>query len=257
MLKNQYQLKIISNERLTKNLYHLVLAGGHMAKKVKSGQFVHLRTTDGGKPFFRRPFSIFRAKKAIEILYDVVGQGTKILSKKSKGSFVDCIGPLGASFCMPPKGIKKVVMIAGGVGVAPFLALSDSLKNKKYEMILLYGGRNKDYVFNLKEFKKNGCRVYISTDDGSVGMKGRVSNLFPKVKGKSDETFIYTCGPKLMMKAVQSFAEKQNILGQASLEEVMACGIGTCLGCATKTKSGYKTVCKDGPVFNIEEIVFD
>ncbi|MDP8264450.1 MAG: dihydroorotate dehydrogenase electron transfer subunit [Candidatus Aceula lacicola] len=256
MLKNQHYFKVVSNKKLTARLCHLVLSGKSFKAKIKPGQFIHLRVSSGLKPFFRRPFSVFRSKKSIEILYDVVGGGTKMLSEKTKGTMIDCIGPLGTSFCMPPKKVKKVVMVAGGVGIAPFLGLSDVFKEKKYELVLLYGGRNKDYMFNLKEFKTNGCRVYTSTDDGSVGVKGRVSKLFSKINGNPGEIFIYTCGPKPMMKSVQSFAQKEGICGQASLEEVMACGIGTCLGCSTKTKNGYKTVCKDGPVFKLDEVIF-
>ncbi|MDD3374231.1 MAG: dihydroorotate dehydrogenase electron transfer subunit [Candidatus Omnitrophica bacterium] len=255
MLKNQYQLKIASNKKITKNLYHMIFSGKAIGMDAKPGQFVHLRVNDKLTPFFRRPFGVFRLKDSLEILYDVVGLGTTILSQKKKGDILDVIGPLGSFFCMPPKGIKTVVLIAGGIGIAPLLSLSDALRKKKYKVVLLQGGRNKDQIVASSEFKKNGCVVHVSTDDGSVGIKGRVSKLFSNIKGNSDEIFIYACGPKLMIKSVQTFAKKQNICGQASLEEVMACGIGTCLGCSTKTKNGYKTVCKDGPVFSLDEVV--
>ena len=108
----------------------------------------------------------------------------------------------------------------------------------------------------MKEFKGNGCKVYVSTDDGSVGTKGRVSKLFSKINKNPKTTFIYTCGPKPMMASVQAFAKKNKLQGQAACEEVMACALGACLGCSIKTTEGYKTVCYDGPVFDLNEVIF-
>ncbi|OGX24513.1 MAG: hypothetical protein A2Y03_03420 [Omnitrophica WOR_2 bacterium GWF2_38_59] len=256
MYKNQYKVKIISNEKLTSRFYRMSFDAGKTIGKVVPGQFIHVRINDMLDPFFRRPFSIFRAKENIEVLYEVVGDGTRILSSKKKGDVVDIIGPLGKGFRLPPKKIKQVVMIAGGVGVAPFLALSDELKKMNYELLLLYGGRTKEHIFNMKEYKANGCRVSVTTDDGSVGIKGRVSKLYSTIKDDPQTTYIYTCGPKPMMASVKEFAEKHGIDGQVSCEEVMACGVGVCKGCSTDTTSGYKTVCYDGPVFDIKDINF-
>ncbi|MBF0522193.1 MAG: dihydroorotate dehydrogenase electron transfer subunit [Candidatus Omnitrophica bacterium] len=245
--------KIVSNEKLCPKFYKLCLEAKSIAQKAKPGQFVHIRVNAELEPFFRRPFSIHRANKYLEICYEVIGPGTKILAAKKPGENLDILGPLGNGFMLPPQGIKKVAIVAGGMGVAPFLALTDQLK-KKYEIILLYGGRTKDHIFSLKAYKDNGCKIYISTDDGSVGTKGRVSELFSKIIPDAS-TYIYTCGPKPMIKAVQDFANKHQLKGQASLEEVMACGVGVCLGCATATIHGYKTVCHDGPVFELGEVV--
>jgi len=169
-------------------------------------------------------------------------------------------------------------MVAGGVGVAPFLILTDRLKKlrvrqfsraklarsrhaeawrtKSQELILLYGGRSKEFTFPMTDFKKNGCKVYVSTDDGSFGVRGRVSELFSRINPDPKTTYLYACGPRPMMKSVQDFAKKYDLKGQVSCEEVMACGLGACLGCVISTKSGYKTVCHDGPVFNLNEIIF-
>ena len=108
----------------------------------------------------------------------------------------------------------------------------------------------------MKEFKDNGCKVYVATDDGSVGAKGRVSELFSKIKLNSKSTMIYTCGPHPMMKAVQEFAKHNHLQGQAACEEVMACALGACLGCSIPTTKGFKTVCYDGLVFNLNEVIF-
>ena len=254
----QNQWKVTANEKLCPRFYRLSLDAKSLARKIQPGQFVHIRVHDSLEPFFRRPFSVYRAKKDVEIFYEVVGPGTAILAKKKRGDVLDVLGPLGNPFQLPPEGTKHVVMIAGGIGVAPFLILSDTLKkNKNLKLLLFYGGRTKGHVYPMKEFKANGCAVYVATDDGSVGVKGRVSKLFSKIPFDPQTTFLYTCGPSPMMKAVQEFAFKNHLRGQAACEEVMACALGACLGCSIHTTSGYKTVCYDGPVFDLQEVVFE
>lgn len=253
MNKIQVKAKVIENKKVTSSYYRITLDAKSIVQKVKPGQFVHIQINDGLDPYFRRPFSIFRAKKYLEILYDVVGPGTKILSKKVKGDELDILGPLGNHFCFPPKATKQVVMVAGAVGVAPFLMLSDMLKSTNCKLLLLYGARSKTQTFNMKEYRENGCKVFVSTDDGSKGIKGRVSALYSKINLEEKNTFIYACGPRPMLSSVIEYAKKYYLKGQVSAEEIMACGMGVCLGCATKTKSGYKTVCNDGPVFDLKE----
>lgn len=257
MEKLQDFYKVVSNEKLCPKFYRLCIDAKPISKKILPGQFIHIRVNDGFEPFFRRPFSVYRAKKYVEIFYEVIGPGTGFLADKQKGDTIDVLGPVGTPFNMPPNGIKQVVMIAGGIGIAPFLILSDVLKNKGYELILLYGGRSKGHVYKMSEFKENSCKVYIATDDGSVGDKGRVSRLFSKINTNQTKTFLYTCGPKPMMASVQSFARKSKLRGEAACEEIMACALGACLGCSIKTTKGYKTVCYDGPVFDLDEVIFD
>lgn len=257
MAKIQNVFKVVSNDKLCPRFYRLSIDAKSIVKKINPGQFIHIRTSSGFEPFFRRPFSVYRAQKHVEIFYEPIGPGTELLSVKKKGEEIDVLGPLGNWFTLPDKDIKQVVMVAGGIGIAPFLALSDVLKkNKKLELILLYGGRTKNHVYPMKEFKQNGCKVYVSTDDGSVGAKGRVSVLFNKIKTDPKSTFIYTCGPNPMMAAVQEFARKNNLKGEAACEEVMACALGACLGCSIKTTEGFKTVCYDGPVFDLQKVIF-
>jgi len=256
MEKIQNTYKVLVNEKLSSQYWRLIFDAPDLCREVKPGQFVHIRTDeDGLQPFFRRPFSVFRAQKYVEIFYDVIGPGTKLLSQKIKNDTLDVLGPLGTPFVMPPEDIKQVVMIAGGIGIAPMLILSDVLKKKKYELVLLYGGRDRGHVYPMKEFKDNGVKVHIATDDGSVGLKGRVSVLFDKIEKKPNQTFIYTCGPNPMMKAVQVFAADHRLMGQAACEEIMACALGACLGCSIETKHGFKTVCYDGPAFNLDEVI--
>jgi dihydroorotate dehydrogenase electron transfer subunit len=257
MDKIQNIYKVVSNEKLCPQFWRLVFDAPDLAKEVKPGQFVHIRTNEHGlEPFFRRPFSVYRSLKHVEVFYEAVGPGTQMLSTKKKGDSVDVLGPLGTPFVMPPDGIKQVVMIAGGIGVAPMLVLSDILKKKKSELVLLYGGRTRGHVYPMQEFKDNGVKVHIATDDGSIGFKGRVSGLFNKINLDPNVTFIYTCGPSPMMKAVQEFAGKNNLKGQAACEEIMACALGACLGCSIPTTNGFKTVCYDGPAFHLNEVIF-
>lgn len=262
MAKIQGVYNIVANEKICPKFYRLSLDAPSVVQEARPGQFIHIRVADGLQPFFRRPFSIHKARKYIEIFYEAVGSGTKILSSKKKGDSLDVLGPLGTPFQMPPVGTKQVVMIAGGVGVAPFLMLSDVLCRERFktvpcEIILFYGGRTRGHVFNMNEFKKNGCKVFIATDDGSVGVHGRVSRLFSKIDTDPKTTFIYTCGPRPMMASVQEFARRHGIRGQCSCEETMACGLGACLGCSTPTAQGFKTVCCDGPAFDLDEIIFE
>ncbi len=257
MSKIQNIFKVVSNEKLCPRFFRLCIDAKSILKKIQPGQFIHIRATDGLEPFFRRPFSVYRAQKYVEIFYEPIGPGTKNLALKKKGDDIDVLGPLGTPFSLPSKNIKQVVMIAGGIGIAPFLAFSDILKKKKnLELILLYGGRTKGHVYPMKEFKANGVKILVATDDGSIGAKGRVSELFSKVKTDPKTTFLYTCGPTPMMAAVQAFAKKYNLQGEAACEEVMACALGACLGCSIKTTEGYKTVCYDGPVFDLNKVIF-
>lgn len=252
-LQNIY--KVVSNTKLCPRFYRMEIDAPAIKETVKAGQFIHIRVHDSLEPFFRRPFSVYRAQKHIEIFYEAVGPGTKILAEKKRGDDVDVLGPVGTPFTLPAENIRQVVMIGGGIGIAPLLILSDELKKRKLELIVLYGGRTREHVYPMQEFKDNGCKVFISTDDGSVGVKGRVSELFNKIN-KDSATMIYTCGPHAMMAAVQEFANKNGLSGEAACEEVMACALGACLGCSIKTTKGFKTVCYEGPVFNLQEVIF-
>ncbi|MCR4337592.1 MAG: dihydroorotate dehydrogenase electron transfer subunit [Candidatus Omnitrophica bacterium] len=256
MDKIQSFYPVVSNQKLSPCFYRLCFDAPQIVKTVQPGQFVHIRVHDGLEPFFRRPFSVYRAQKHVEIFYEAIGPGTEILTKKKKGDLLDVLGPLGTPFRLPSEDVEDVVMIAGGIGVAPFLILSDVLKARKCRLILLYGGRTAGHVYDMKEFKKNGCQIHVATDDGSIGVKGRVSKLFSKIPCNPETTMIYTCGPHAMMAAVQDFARQKRMSGQAACEEVMACALGACLGCSVKTTSGYQTCCYDGPAFELGEVIF-
>jgi dihydroorotate dehydrogenase electron transfer subunit len=253
-IQNTYP--VVALKKISPTYFRLTFQAPSLAKVVKPGQFIHIKVSEGFEPFFRRPFSVYRAHQGkVEIFFEPVGKGSCLLTAKKKGDPLDVLGPLGKPFTMPAKDVKQIVFVAGGIGVAPFMIFADAIKGHKAEKILLYGGRSKAHTFPMNEFRKDGVKVCVATDDGSVGVKGRVSELFNKI-AIDPSTKIYTCGPRPMMASVQAFARIHGLKGEASCEEVMACGLGACLGCSIPTTKGYQTVCHDGPVFDLNELVF-
>jgi len=246
----------------------------YIARAAKPGQFVQIRCNDSFEPLLRRPFSIHRVKgegsrvKDIEILYEVVGKGTEILAGKKEGDFIDVLGPLGNGFILPrttnherrtTNSEPRAIIIAGGIGAAPLVYLAEELTKKKIKTIVLIGAKTKNLILCEKDFKKATPEVYISTDDGTYGSQGFVSKLFHKILKTTEskfETIVYVCGPHGMLKCIVDICQERKFECHASLEEKMACGIGVCLGCAVKTKSGIKLACKDGPVFNASELIW-
>jgi len=267
----QAKAKIIKNIEVTPKYYKIVLSCLGIAGVARAGQFVMLKTSDGHEPLLRRPFSIHGRNKAnIEILYEALGKGTEILSHKKTGEYLDIIGPLGRGFNYQspghqvapspslgtPFGRRSPVLVAGGMGVAPLLFLAKELASRK--IMVLLGAKTKKQILCEEDFKKLGCEIKISTDDGSGGFKGYVSGLLKQVLTIIDyrPSAIYACGPRPMLKEISAIAKKYNIAAQVSLEEHMACGIGACLGCVVNTKKGYQPVCKEGPVFEADEIIW-
>ena len=249
----QFKTKIILNKKIAKDHY---LLSFKTSTKPKPGQFFNIRINNSNKPFLRRPFGAHRIEKGkVFILYKVVGEATKVFSRKKKNNIVDVLGPLGNSF--NTKKVKTAFLVAGGHGVAPLYGLAKELKKKKCKVHVFIGACAKKHIVCESEFKKLGTKVHIATDDGSKGYKGLVTNLLKKTLiSLPKEAKIYACGPKPMLKATAKVAKESKVLAELSLEEYMACGIGTCLGCAVKTQNGYKMVCKDGPIFDSRDIVW-
>lgn len=261
----QLKAKILSNKKVAPGFYRMKLGEGYLAKAARAGQFVEVKCAIGAEALLRRPLGVHRIwPGGIEVLYEVVGKGTAILSEKSPGEELDIIGPLGNGFD-PDLASDINILVAGGIGAAPLTALAESLyakQNKKVHVMI--GARTKSHLICEEEFKSLGCAVKVSTDDGSRGYKGFVTELLISLLDTcKPETYlpqfrrvmVYACGPTEMLKAVRAITLKRGIPCQVSLEERMACGVGVCLGCPVKVKAGgYKMVCKDGPVFNAEEL---
>ena len=219
-----------------------------------------LRISNDYQPLLRRPFSIhsvggrrLRHKNRVEILYEVIGSGTKILSEKKPGEYIDILGPLGNGFSILDA--RFSIIVAGGMGVAPLFFLAQRLKERN--ALVLIGARTKEEILSKKEFVNLGLDVKISTDDGSAGFRGKVTELLRSILRINEQTnqwtseqIIYACGPKPMLKEISIISRQYNIPAQICLDEYMACGLGICLGCMVKTTNGYQAVCKDGPVFD-------
>jgi dihydroorotate dehydrogenase electron transfer subunit len=253
--------KILSNKKVGNVYYKMAMAVPYIAKMARPGQFVQIKCSESFEPLLRRPFSIHRVNDNIEVLYEVVGRGTEILSRKKQGEFVDALGPLGNGF-MLPRGTNReprAIIIAGGIGVAPLVYLAEDLTKKKIKTVVLIGAKTKGKILCEKDFKNVASEVYVSTDDGSYGCKGLVSKLFHKILKAAEskfETIVYVCGPHGMLRCIADICQERNFECQVSLEENMACGIGVCLGCVVRTKAGNKLACKDGPVFNANELIW-
>ena len=253
--------KVLSNEKTGHVYYKMTLDAPYIARFAKPGQFVEIKCGDSFEPLLRRPFSIHRANRKIEILYEVVGKGTEILAGKKEGEYLDVLGPLGSGFILPGASNLKprAIIISGGIGAAPLVFLAEELTKKKIKTIILIGAKTKKLILCEKDFKKFTSEVYVSTDDGTYGCKGFVSKLFHNILKTTEsnfETVVYVCGPHGMLKCIAQICEERNFECQVSLEENMACGIGACLGCVVKTKTGNKLACKDGPVFNANELLW-
>ena len=191
----------------------------------------------------------------ITVLYEALGTGTKALALKRQGEFLDIIGPLGKGFDLSSRREnKESFLVAGGMGIAPILFLSKLLDPAKTCVII--GARSKNKLLCAGEFSKKGFQVKIATDDGSLGVKGKATVLLEKLISGRPAADIYACGPEPMLKAVAKIAGKNNLSAQLSLEAHMACGIGACLGCVVNTTSGLKRVCKEGPVFMADELIW-
>lgn len=233
-------------------IHKIILNQPEAAKIAEPGQFINIRVSETHYPLLRRPFSICDAEgETITLLFNLLGEGTRMLAHLKPGDSVNIMGPLGKGF-KPVKGIKNQIFIAGGMGAAPFPLLARRTEGKISTFI---GGKSSREIIELDLPNRE-----IATEDGSAGFKGNVIELLEeKISGKPPEdVMIYGCGPTGMLRALKTFCEKHNFVCQVSTECAMACGFGICQGCPTVSATepgGYKLVCKDGPVFDIKEIV--
>ena len=245
---------IIRHEKIGTEIFDLTIHFPEAAAEAVPGQFVCLYCKDGSR-LLPRPISICDTEKEqglIRMVYRIAGKGTREISGYKSGQMIEVMGPLGNGFT-PNE--EEAILIGGGIGIPPMLALAKSLAGVK-KVVLGY----RDETFLLKEFQEV-CDTFVATEDGSLGTRGTVIDAMTEhgVSGKS----IYACGPMPMLKAIAAFANEKGMYAQISLEERMACGIGACLGCICKTKDknhhtnvGNARICKDGPVFDAKEVLF-
>jgi dihydroorotate dehydrogenase electron transfer subunit len=249
---------VLSNKEITPGIYLMWLKSPEIAAQAQAGQFVMVAC--GDETVLRRPISVHsNDDDKLALLYMVVGKGTEWLTHLKEGSSLDMLGPLGNGFQVAeaPKGIQSYLMIAGGIGIAPLRFLVEKVRASCRQIIVLQGAATATRLYP-KELLPPDVSMAVATEDGTAGHKGLITDLIPSFTTTADEIFV--CGPMPMLKYV---AENQKTLRLAdkpvslSLEMRMACGLGVCYGCTIRTKNGLKQVCKDGPVFDMNEIVWD
>lgn len=245
--------QVLKNRQINFNVKLLELRCPEICRAALPGQFVHVKTIHS-ENFLRRPFSIADVDVetgVLTIIYRIVGKGTQEYARLEIGDEISVIGPIGSHFELR-KG--RPLLIGGGVGIAPLIFLAKELIAQK--PILLIGGKNKDEVFWQEFLKPYADKIYITTDDGSVGYKGFTVDYLPEILKQEQIDEIYSCGPMIMMEGIAKLAQKEQIPCQVSLEKRMACGIGVCLGCTFEGKvtGRRRKVCSEGPVFPAEEV---
>lgn len=245
---------VLNHKWLNYKTFIIELEAPGKLPEILPGNFAEIEIANSPKVFLRRPFSIYDVNPAANTLsffVKVIGEGTRLLGETRKGDKLSLIYPLGNSFSRPASG--RILVVAGGSGVAPFILYGKDFKNNSVEITFLFGARSADEIVLADKFKNLG-KVLITTEDGSLGEKGLITghSLFSSEALPFD--FIATCGPEPMMKAIGKIARERKIICEASLENTMACGFGACLCCITPTVNGNKCVCTDGPVFNVNDL---
>ena len=264
--------KILFNRPLSHELYHLGLMCPDIAAKIQPGQFLMVRVGQTFDPLLRRPFAVHRLYPndppgSFEILYKVVGKGTRLLTTIQQGDSLNLLGPLGRGFRLPDdEGF--VLMVAGGIGIAPLPYLAETLVASGYKgpFVLWFGGKTSSDLVCVQHFKDLGFAVQLVTEDGSEGKKGLLTGHLEQWLNQQDglPKVIYSCGPYPMQRSVAEMSLRLGISSQLSMEALMGCGVGACLSCSLKCRPPqdaigfrYANVCQDGPVFDGREIIWD
>jgi dihydroorotate dehydrogenase electron transfer subunit len=261
--------EIISNEKVGRDLYKMTVFSPYIAKNCLPGQFVNIRCSKSGvyDPLLRRPFSIYDLEedfKVFSILYLLKGKGTHYLKSLEPGDVIDFIGPLGNGIRTDENSNKKYLLIGGGIGVAPLYYLAKYLNLKKNNVFLAAGFKDNRFLFFEKTVQTLKISYHFCSEDGTHGARGIITDFISENINDYRDYTIYCCGPSAMFKTLKEIFAGNNIEDKAYalFEEIMACGIGVCKGCVVKTLDKnnnyvYKTVCKDGPLFNLGEVVFE
>ncbi len=240
----QQILKVTENIRIAENIMKMSLENPELEEQ-KPGQFVNIRL-DG--LYLRRPVSVCESEPGrLTIIYKIVGKGTEQMSRIRAGEQLDVLTGLGNGYDLSKSG-SRPLLLGGGVGVPPLLQLARKLSGQGKQVTAVLGFNTGSEVFGERDFRLAGCEVTVTTADGSCGVKGFVTDALPE-----DYSYFYTCGPEPMLKAVY---RKTKTSGQFSFEERMGCGFGACMGCSCKTVTGYKRICREGPVLEKEEILW-
>ena len=269
----QAQGIVLRNNKIQSVYFLLEIDCPPIATLIQPGQFVMLKIHGSQTPLLRRPFSLFKKdlvrhrqkqeQGRFSILYKIVGRGTQKMTELAKGAKVDIIGPLGNGFNPPPPlSIRNAILIGGGVGIVSLLPLAKALEAGK-KLSVFIGGKTKTDILCVKDFKKLNSNIFIATEDGTLGHRGTVIDLFLSKREKlwrAGPSPIYSSGPLGMLKELARALGSRRFLCEASFEARMGCGFGACWGCVIRTKdpkTPYQRVCKEGPVFNLEKIIWE
>jgi dihydroorotate dehydrogenase electron transfer subunit len=263
----QQQAKVLWNKKIGPAYYKIGLTCSRRYASAKPGQFVMLRFAGNTDPLLRRPFSIHSqvvsngVTEGLELLYKVVGKATMILALQKPGDMIDVLGPLGSSFIIPRQA-GRIYAAAGGIGVAPMVFLMSDLRQKNVDLgnsRIFLGGRTKEDLLCSNDFIRLGVSIHTTTDDGSAGDQCLVTHPLEEAVAHSVPDIVVACGPMDMLACVVGIAEKYDVPCQVSIETMMACGMGACLGCAVESRTDpdhYLHACLDGPVFDADVLKF-
>ena len=241
-----FNVEILANDKVAEKIFRLTVDAPELAETARAGQFVQVKISDDFT--LRRPLGIAStAGGKVKIFYRAVGRGTETLSRRQAGERLNILGALGNGFT-PRAG--KVLLVGGGMGLAPLLCAAE-----QFSADVLMGGRTAaEVAFWQEEFRPLVEEIFITTDDGSAGKYGFVTDALPDVLAKKNYAAVLTCGPEIMMRGVAKLAAEKNLPCEVSFEKRMACGLGACLSCSIDTVGGRRKVCKDGPVFDASEV---
>ncbi len=248
---------VVSNERVATEVCRIVVDAPRTAATIEPGQFVHLRIARNADFILRRPFSVHRARgERLEILYQIVGRGTRVLEDVRPGDVMDVLGPLGHGWVVP-EGLERALVVAGGLGAAPMGMLVERLAEGGTQVSLAQGAPSAGRLLARELFDSLCRRSVVATDDGSAGTCGLVTVLSADMLERERPQMVYVCGPEPMQRIVAEQCAAAGVPCQVSLERLMACGIGACLSCVVDTRAGQKRACVDGPVFDAADVIWD
>ncbi len=264
---------VLHNSEVAAGYYRMKILAPGYTSHAAPGQFVMLRIQQHNQPLLRRPFGIFRTgtmpaecnelpqREFVELIYKIVGSGTTLMSTLHSGDSVELLGPLGSGFSIVPQ-IENHLLVGGGIGLVPLYMLAEQLCKNGAKVRLLMGGRTRDDILCITEFERLGVETYVATDDGSLGEVGLVTSVLQRKLARFPEAAVYACGPNAMLAAVRTICHAAGAPLQVSLEALMACGVGACLGCVvpgsehSEAKPEYLCTCSQGPVFSADDLLW-
>lgn len=264
---------VLNNVQIAPGYYRMMILAPGYPQQAAAGQFVMLRIQPQAQPLLRRPFGIFTTgtlpaectelpeREFVELVYKVVGSGTTMMSTLQSGDPVELLGPLGEGFSVAAPS-NNHLLVGGGIGLVPLYMLAQQLCRRGDSVRLLVGGRTRDDVLCITEFERLGVETYVSTDDGSLGEQGLVTAVLQRKLQHLSDASVYACGPMPMLDAVRTICHAEQVPLQVSLEALMACGVGACLGCVvpgrehSDEKPDYLCTCRQGPVFDAEALAW-